>query len=492
MYSLYIKVGMTYTLWLIRDNKGAIMMHILEVFIYLLSVLMMWILMSKKTIKKQFVIALLSVTILVIILHLVIDGTRWQLYTLYLAVLMIEIMISIKTIMNISLKKRIRIITNVVFSTLIVISFIAAIVFPIYEIPTPTGDYLIGTESFVIEDETRYELYGDDSTEFRKIKIQIWYPAESVDGYEQAPWLEDGAVVSRALSKDFGFPSFFLDQTADIMSNSYVGAPISNASANYPVIIISHGWRGFRNVHTDYAEELASQGYIVIGIDHTYGSVATFFSEDDIAYINRDALPPRETTPDFLDYANQLVYTYASDITTTLNYLEEINDSSNPSRFSELLDLEKIGLLGHSTGGGADVAIALNDDRIDAVMGLDAWVEPIDETEISKGLSIPSLFLRSGAWETRDNNANLYSLIENSTVPSNLYQIDGTTHFDFAMDYMYSPLTKYIGMSGTVQEEYLNSILKSLITDFFNETLRNDTSSEINSNEWEEVRNVTP
>jgi len=463
-------------------------MHLLEAFLYILSIALLGILISKLAIKKQYVIALFSATIVVLVLNYIIDGTRWQLYMLYLAIFLIIIFNIIKTFFNINLKKSIKIITNIVLISLVSFSLIAAILFPIYELPTPNGTYLIGTQSFVIEDESRLELYGDDSTEFRRIKIQIWYPAESVEGYEQAPWLEDGVVVSRALSKDFGFPLFFLDHTANIMSNSYLGAPISNSSSSYPVIIISHGWRGFRNLHTDYAEELASLGFIVIGIDHTYGSVATVFSEDDVAYKNRDALPPRETTSNFLDFANQLVYTYASDITLTINYLEYMDDNINPSRFSGKFDLEKIGLLGHSTGGGAGVAIAINDDRIDAVIGLDAWVESIDETEISKGLSVPSLFLRSETWETGDNNINLYSLIENNTFASNLYQIDGTTHFDFAMVYMYSPLTNYIGMSGKIEDDYLNSILKSMITDFFNNTLRNDTTSQIEIDIWEEVR----
>lgn len=463
-------------------------MYLLEAFIYILTITLFGILISKKAIKKQYVIALLIVTVLVVVLHVIIDGIRWQLYLLYLALFLISILITIKTFLIIDLKKNIKIISNIVLISLFSFSLIAAIVFPIYELPTPSGEYLIGTESFVIEDENRFELYGDDSTEYRRIKIQIWYPAESIEGYEQVPWLEDGTDVSRGLSKDYGFPTFMLDHMANIMSNSYLEAPISSSLPNYPVIIISHGWSGFRNLHTDYAEELASLGYIVIGIDHTYGSVATVFGENDITYKNPDALPSRETTTDFLEYANQLVYTYASDITLTIDYLESLNDNTIPSRFNGKFNLDKIGLLGHSTGAGAGAAVAINDDRIDAIIGLDPWVEPIDETEIDKGLLVPSLFLRSEMWETGDNNINLYSIIENSAFDSTLYQIDGTTHFDFTMIYMFSPLTKYIGMSGTVEDEYLNSILKSMISDFFNQTLKNDTTSQINIESWKEVR----
>jgi len=444
--------------------------------------------MSKKVMKPQVVIPLLSVTGLFLILHVVFDHIRWQLFLLYVAVLILGVMLYLTSIMSIILKKAIRKTLIIGLSIFIVISILFAFIFPIYTLPTPNGDYLIGTESFVIEDENREELYTEDPSDFRKIKIQLWYPAESTDGYEQAPWLEDGLVVARSLSLDTGLPFFVLDHAANIMSNSFVNAPINDALDDYPVIILSHGWRGFRNLHTDFAEELASLGYIVVGIDHTYGSVATVFSDQDIAYLNLDALPPRETTPDFLDYANQLVNTYGLDVTTTLEYLEEMNGDTSSSRFSGKLDLTNIGLLGHSTGGGGDVAVAINDDRIDAVIGLDAWVESIDETEIDKGLNIPSLFLRSGSWENGLNNTSLLALIDNSTYPSVLYQIDGTTHYDFAMVYMYSPLTSAIGFTGSVKSDYLTSILKSMISDFFNETLRNDTNSSIDPDDWEEVR----
>ncbi|PKK96680.1 MAG: hypothetical protein CVV58_05135, partial [Tenericutes bacterium HGW-Tenericutes-3] len=344
-------------------------------------------------------------------------------------------------------------------------------------------------ESFVVTDENRAEIYTDDTNDYRKIKIQFWYPAQTINGYKKALWLEDGLPVARALSKDMGLPYFVLDHEISIMSNSYVSAPLYNALELYPVIVLSHGWTGFRNLHTDFAEELASLGYIVVGINHTYGSVANAFDDQDVAYINYDALPDRASTPDFIDYANRLVNTYASDVITTLDYLEEINSSSQ-SRFSGKLDLSKIGLLGHSTGGGGDVAAAITDDRIKVLIGLDAWVEPVASSLIDQGLDIPSLFLRSGQWETGLNNTNLYALIENSAYPSTLYQIDGTTHFDFAMDYMYSPLIKVIGFSGSVNSNYLTSMLKSMITDFFNETLNNHSNSSIDPNDWEEVREI--
>jgi hypothetical protein len=273
------------------------------------------------------------------------------------------------------------------------------------------------------------------------------------------------------------------------MSNSYQDAPISESSNDYPIIVISHGWRGFKNLHTDLAEEFASIGYIVISIDHTYGSVATVFSEEEIAYLNLDALPNRDETTDFLLYANTLVNTYAGDITLTLNELEKMNSGVISSQFDGKLDLNNIGLLGHSTGGGAGTAVAINDDRIKALFGMDSWVEPIDDLEIGKGLDIPTVFLRSESWIDGLNNTNLMTLVEDNISNTRLYNIYGTTHYDFSMAYMYSPLTKNLGMTGELDGEYLVSIFKSMMTDFFDQTLKvdNNVGLIIIEDNWQEV-----
>ncbi len=464
-------------------------MQIMESIIFLVTIALLGFLIKYKSIKKQYVSLLLGITMLSLVLHLILESTRWQFYPLYVA-MVISIVMAGFLILRIVEFNKMRITRRVLLTlsfVLVTLSGIANFSFPQYDLPLPSGEFLIGTESFVLTDNERTDVYGEVG--FRRIKIQVWYPAETIKGYEQAPWLEDGIVVAQELAKDMNLPSFVLNHTEITLSNSYQGAPISEALENYPVVVISHGWRGFRNLHTDLAEELASKGYIVVGIDHTNGSVATVFSDSDIAYLNLDALPSRESTPDFLEYANKLVDTYSKDITLTLNELEKINTGDVLSRFKGKLDLTNIGLMGHSTGAGADVAVAINDNRIKALIGMDAWVEPVHSSEIEKGLDIPALFLRSGWWETGLNNANLLSLIDNSDGSSWLYQIDGTTHYDFSMVYMYSPLTKYLNITGELDGDYLLLILEDMITNFFDEFLKGDNTSSVNGMEevWDEV-----
>ena len=83
-------------------------MHIFEVVIYILTIGMLWIIMSKKVMKPQVVIPLLSVTGLFLILHVVFDHIRWQLFLLYVAVLILGVMLYLTSIMSIILKKAIR------------------------------------------------------------------------------------------------------------------------------------------------------------------------------------------------------------------------------------------------------------------------------------------------------------------------------------------------------------------------------------------------
>ncbi|QMS85144.1 alpha/beta hydrolase family protein [Candidatus Xianfuyuplasma coldseepsis] len=440
-------------------------------------------------IKKQpslfFLSIVGSVVALLIVLQGFIESVKWQVYPFYGGVLLVGFILYIQT--RYGLKRWVRGTLLTLSVVLFLLSSVALYVFPVYDLPEPTGIYDIGTTSYTVNDHSREELYNGD-VDTRTIKIQLWYPAETTDGYEQVPWLEDGRVVARALAVDTGLPAFVLDHTTSILSHSYKDAAINTSETSYPVIIISHGWRGFRNLHNDFAEELASHGYIVVSIDHTYGTVATVF-DGTVAPLNLEALPLRNTTPDFLEYANTLVNTYGDDVITTLNYLEDLQDGTIDSMFTGVLDVDSIGVVGHSTGGGGDVAAALKDDRIDAVFGLDAWVESIDETLLEQGLDIPSVFVRSGAWEESYNNEQLYTLIDNS--PSSiLYQVDGTTHYDFSMVYMYSPLTGVIGFTGDVDGRYLNTILETMMVDFFDETLQNDTMNPLDISPWDEVREI--
>lgn len=409
------------------------------------------------------------IIIIAFILHIVLTKPRWQYYPIYMLGILYFVLVLLNSInaekLSGSMSKWF--LGTGVF--LIITSVIFLLVFPKEEIPLPSGDFKIGTMTYDLLDKSRKEIYTKEKDDKRKIKYQIWYPAKKTDGYEKTKWIYDGKDLTRQLSKSMHMPAFMLDHTVDIDSNSYYKPPIDDALDKYPLIIISHGWKGFRELHADYAEELASNGFIVVSIDHTYGSQAVKFKDGSVAYLNEEALPDEPDPSKYKDNSNKLVTTYGRDVVSVLDDLEKIN--ADDEILKDKLDLNSIGLLGHSTGGGGDVYAALEDERIKVLLGLDAWVNPIDSSKLKEGLQIPSLFLRSEQWSKGPNNNALKDIINNSD-DSTLIQMDGSNYVDFTMSYMYSPLTKYIGFTGKLGGRKSSRVQREIITSFFNKNFK--------------------
>ena len=417
--------------------------------------LLLWMMFRSQ--KQQQQMYLLFIFLALIGLHLSIGLIRWQRIPLYLSIVSF-LLVQANGYLNKKIVKGILV-------GLLMLSGIANQAFPIYPMPQPTGSLLVGTQSVILTDSTRIDLYHPNE-QARQFKIQLWYPTDNIEGLNRALWIEDGVEMKRALALDMGLPAFVFDPLATYMSNAYADAPLRPTQSAYDVVIISHGWSSLRTLHTDLAEELASQGMIVIAIEHTYGSLATRFAENDIQYLNRDALPPRALTPDYLAYANRLVNTYADDIVTTIDWLSTMTTMQDHWLYQQL-DPTSITLIGHSTGGGAAVKAGMVDERVAKVIGFDAWVEPLVETEIENGSTTPSLFIRSEAWEVGENNSALIPLVSASP-HSTLYQLAGTTHYDFAMVYMFSPLSPLLGVTGSLDRDWLNNFLFESVLSFIN------------------------
>ncbi len=437
---------------------------------------------------------------LLFIAHLWIEGARWQMGIVYgfacvggIVFFIRDICLRKKTHSHKTPNTFIKVLRNLWFIVCLLLMIFTGILlwlFPVNKIPKPTGPYNIGTVTYELTDTLRPEIYGDHPGEPRKIKIQVWYPADNVDGGKLTKWMSDGKKATSGIPNMYGLPLSILDYTALIDSNSYSSVPISQTEKNYPVVVISHGWTGFMNLHTDIAEMLASYGYIAISINHTYGAVVSVFDDGEVIYADFDALPDRETVDNFDTYSHALVNTFALDDQLVLDYLE--NYPSATGVLENRIDMNRIGLLGHSTGGGGVVQTALVDARVKAVFGLDAWVEPIDDSLVSVGLSIPSLFLRSEQWEVGPNNQHLKILFDESSVTPLVYQINGSNHQDLSMLYMYNPITRLFGFSGKLDNLENASIQRDYILTFFNEMLlgkKTDVSTLVDH--YDAVSNVT-
>ena len=387
------------------------------------------------------------------------------------------------------------------FAGLLVLAMVAlwGVAMPIRHLPEPTGPHLVGTISLDLTDHSRVESYSlSDDPGPRRLRAQIWYPAAERTGRRQA-WMPDGRAHIRAIVEANGFPRFIWDHTVFMRSGSYEGAPIlqvDDDSAGFPLVLISHGWTGYRGLHTDVAEDLASHGFVVVAAEHTYGAAAVRFDDGTVIQASSRILPSRAETSDFLDYANRLVTTFSADNRFLLSYLSggygTTPADSRLASIAERVDFDRIGLVGHSTGGGAMVDMVLGEGAVEAraLVGLDAWIEPLGRERLERdSYGVPSLFLRSEQWEGGTNDGYLVPFVERAarlgtdgtsatgaSVPVELRQIAGITHAQFSTLYMYRPVMQWIGYLGSADPLAFADEQRRMIREFLQAWLERNPS----------------
>jgi hypothetical protein len=93
----------------------------------------------------------------------------------------------------------------------------------------------------------------------------VWYPARDVWRYPLARWTP--AAPLRGLLTAAGFDP---DAATAPLTAGHQGAPLRRAAERWPVIVFSHGAHDHRSDTTVVVQELASHGYLVVTVDHTY------------------------------------------------------------------------------------------------------------------------------------------------------------------------------------------------------------------------------
>ncbi len=363
---------------------------------------------------------------------------------------------------------------------------VLAVVLPVPQLPVPSGPETIGTVTVELVDVEREEIYGETPGGPRRFMAQVWYPAQPSEGIEPLPWSEDWDVVAPAMSRQLGFPSWFLNHTKYTVSNGYPSIPI--ADGTFPVVIYSHGWTGFRTIAINQVETLVSNGYMVIAIDHTYGAIATKLTNGKVIEYDPAALPDEEEVGEeaYAEASSTLVSTYAADIVTVLDTLE-LGEVGALGAIAASADLTRIGVYGHSTGGGAAIKVCLEDERCDAVLGLDPWVEPFSDRVIKLTATRPALFMRSDEWRGNENDNLLRGIAGRSEALTYWVGVEGAEHNDFVITPLLSPIAAQLGLKGPIPTGRIIPIIDNYLLGFFDVFLLGTGSAALDNVSFEEV-----
>jgi Chlorophyllase enzyme len=262
---------------------------------------------------------------------------------------------------------------------------------PAILIPPPGGPRRVGRISFLAVDSTRREAMTSDPADFRELVFHVWYPSDAAAG-TRASYV-DASLQDSVFRRAFSFAELL----ARVRSNALADVPVSGAARRYPVILFSHGLGMLSRLYTSFIENLASHGYIVVGVDHSYFSAA--FSLPDGRSVRNLSGP---------EHRQRDVVAQAEDLSFVVDVLEHLNQptASPRTRLAGRLELGQLGVFGHSRGGFAAPHACRRDRRFKACVNLDGYT--MTPAVMDSGITQPFMLVEEIApWDPPPSDSEL-------------------------------------------------------------------------------------
>ena len=337
---------------------------------------------------------------------------------------------------------------------------------PVFTMPAPEGDFSIGSETFHWVDSSRLEWFTDENdNDVREIMVQAWYPSENSDSIGTNSYMDFMNLRSKTLASAGKIPAFLPSHLNMISTNTRSDVACSDKLDKYPVLIFSHGITGSRHLHQILFEHLASKGYIVFALDHSFDANLTIFPDGKIA----DYRSEITGHPDSILIREKQINTRAFDIGFIIDQIRKIETGIIDSKLSGRLDLDRVALGGHSYGGATAILASHNHEIIKACVVLDGWISPIPDEVISEGINVPFLFVGRPSWHDSDypgNYERLADLITHSSNEKYDLRINQTLHLDYTDIPLMSPLVKHVMDVGDLKPSTTLSLINDLVLGF--------------------------
>lgn len=407
-------------------------------------------LLSSSRVENSWFAALPVLAIVLLGWHAIGEGVRWQMLPIYLVSLMLGLYAAMQWVMPTGLPYPAGLAGLLVVGAGVALSTAG----PVFELPAPTGPYGTGTQVRHVVDLKRRDPFAEGPAGPRELMIQIWYPVDAATTGTRSTYREKAATTVRTA------------RYALAKTHSLVRAPMSGRHDSYPVVLFAPSWWGGRTEATVQAEELASHGYVVVGIDHPYSSRLTVFPDGRKVRTTLVVGEDYGSEADFQAFiaaAHEQVRVRAEDMRSVLDALERFNADDSDHQLTGRLDLSRVGVLGFSIGGGVAAQACWLDARFRAGVDLDGMVaaEAADH-----GTRVPFLFIfgidppgpdisvaTDDAAVRREAGfrATQFDRIQRSLLQYGGYfmVLPSVTHSYFADSPFYSPLRtrRYLGMT---------------------------------------------
>jgi dienelactone hydrolase len=354
-------------------------------------------------------------------------------------------------------------------------------------LPSPTGRFAVGRTMYVWSDPAHDDPMAPQPGTKRELVAWLWYPAgpqkpsQTIAEYFPSAW-------RRAYEEQISplFTHFANRDLARVHVHSIRDGDVSPQGGSFPVVIMRAGAAAEVAGYTTLAEDLASHGYVVVGFDAPYRTGFVVFPDGRV--IARTAQNNVELFggTQAVELATRLAQAWSDDIGFALDQLERLNASDPSGRFVGRLDMQRVGVFGHSLGGATALTFCHEDARCKA--GIDVDGLPLGNV-INQGLSQPFMFLLSDhsgepEAETRPVMANFRSIYDR--LPSGRrwwIMIRGAGHFRFSDGAVLQiqPITRVLHTLGIMRLDGRRqvAITEHYIHTFFDVYLKGAPASEL-------------
>jgi len=346
------------------------------------------------------------------------------------------------------------------------------------EWPALTGTCRAGSVSCQLADTGRTS-HLLSTNQGRAVFTRIWYPADtntSTATARERLWQD--------IHQDPGVPGIMkllLHGTSKIDTHAYSQAPFSTEIKRPDILVYNHGLISFAAENTWLMEDLASHGYIVIGIQHKeqldefkalQGAQSATERKyhaskrirqtvgDEMADLSREYYQAASNSNRIVS-ARALDTAFAIDnLNTILNYIPGI-ETCEPRTGA-------IGLIGLSLGGAVGTEFAKADDRGAFVVNIDGGIYGM---LLDLAVTSPYLMLYSHA----NDGCNAASL--SSKHPAGLLcrTVENTKHLNFHEISMIYPALRWLRVIGTADPLATISLRNRYIIEFIRSITISDT-----------------
>lgn len=229
-------------------------------------------------------------------------------------------------------------------------------VFPRGVEPLPvTGPYEVAEVLVTLTDASRAETYRP-AGESRRVSVGVWYPS--------------GRPVTDAATR--------ADTQPDTLPGTQAGTRLTEhpetRAGGHPLVVFSHGSLGVLTSNESLYRELASHGYVVAAIGHTYQALFVTDTAGRRTWIDAGYLGELRGEDAKADREGSLAL-YRKWLDVRIGDIGFVIDSVIDGAVTEvaaLIDARRIGVVGHSLGGSAALGVGRSRADVGAVVALEA------------------------------------------------------------------------------------------------------------------------